>query len=75
MSGIGIYPVGALLNHSEKPNAVPTFQGPKLTFRAISSIPNGAEITVSYIELAAPRHERRHALAWNYFFDIDAPEV
>ena len=64
-----------MLNHSDQPNTVPTFQGQKISFRAIERIAAGTELTVSYIELAAPRHERRHALACNYFFDIDAPPV
>ena len=67
--------MGALLNHSDVPNAVPIFQGQTLVFRAIRDIAAGSELTVSYIELAAPRLERRHMLAWNYFFDIDASEV
>lgn len=72
--GIGLYPLGALFNHSDAPNAVPIFQGRTITFRAIDSIPAGQEMTVSYVELAAPRHERQHALQYNYFFNIDASE-
>lgn len=75
LTGIGIYPLGALLNHCDQPNAVPTFHERRLIFRAVKSITAGSEITVSYVELAAPRLERRQALAWNYFFDIDAPDV
>ncbi len=40
--------------------------------RAIRDIAAGEEVTISYVELAATRHERRQELLQHYFFDIDA---
>ncbi|CAL8470855.1 g10397 [Coccomyxa elongata] len=70
--GVGIFPLGAMLNHSCTPNTMQSFTGSRIVFRAVQHIPAGAEATIAYVELAATRAERRAMLKANYFFDIDA---
>jgi SET domain-containing protein len=61
-----------MANHSCTPNAVQSFEdNGRISFRAIAPISPGQEVTISYIELAAARPERREALLASYFFDID----
>ena len=74
-AGVGLYPVGAMLNHSCKPNAMQSFQGRRIIFRAMQPIAAGQEATISYVELGATRAERRAALLESYRFDIDAGKV
>lgn len=69
--GVGIYPLAALANHSCRPSCAQSFEGPTIVFRAVSDLSPGDEVTISYVELAATRHERRAQLAASYFFDID----
>ena len=52
-----------------------TFEGQQICFRALQSIEEGSEVTISYIELAATRAERRQQLLQQYYFDIDAHMV
>ena len=72
---MGLYPVGAMVNHSCTPNAMQSFAGRRIAFRAIRPIAAGDEVTISYVELAATRAERRAALMAGYCFDIDAGRV
>ncbi|KXZ48781.1 hypothetical protein GPECTOR_25g365 [Gonium pectorale] len=72
--GIALYPTGALANHSCRPSAVQCFTGSTLQLRALRPLAPGDEITISYLELAATRQERREALADSYFFDAAAME-
>lgn len=74
-AGVGIYPLGAMLNHSCTPNTMQSFSGSRIVFRAVQHIPAGAEATIAYVELAATRAERRAMLKANYFFDIDGHQV
>lgn len=67
--------MGAMLNHSCTPNAMQSFQGRRIIFRAMQPIAAGQEATISYVELAATRAERRAALLESYRFDIDAEKV
>ena len=64
-----------MLNHSCAPNTVQSFTGKRIMFRAIQPIAAGQEATISYVELAATRAERRAALLDGYCFDIDAGKV
>ena len=70
-AGVGLFPTGALVNHSCTPNAMQSFSQQRIIFRALQPIPAGTEITISYIELAATRSERRQQLLDQYYFDID----
>ena len=64
-----------MLNHSCAPNAFQSFAGKRIVFRAIQPIDAGQEATISYVELAATRAERRAALLEGYCFDIDFGKV
>lgn len=48
-----------------------SFNQQQITFTALQPIAPGAEITITYIELAATRVERRQQLLDQYYFDID----
>ena len=74
-TGVGLYPVGAMLNHSCMPNAMQSFVGRRIVFRALQPTAVGQEATISYVELAATRAERRAALLEGYGFDIDGGKV
>mmetsp|Transcript_37672 Transcript_37672/g.106431 ORF Transcript_37672/g.106431 Transcript_37672/m.106431 type:complete len:504 (+) Transcript_37672:48-1559(+) len=69
--GTGLYLTGAMANHSCSPSCVQSFQGNRLVLRALRPVAKGEPLTISYIELAATRQERRHSLLQGYFFDID----
>ena len=64
-----------MLNHSCTPNAFQSFAGKRIVFRAVQPLAAGQEATISYVELAATRAERRTALLEGYCFDIDAVKV
>jgi len=74
-AGVGLYPLGAMLNHSCKPNAMQSFVGKRIVFRAVQDIAGGTEVAIAYVELAATRAERRTALLSSYHFDIDPQQV
>ena len=40
-AGVGLYPIGALINHACQPNAVQVFDGATILFRAVKSISPG----------------------------------
>ncbi|KAK9829973.1 hypothetical protein WJX72_008972 [[Myrmecia] bisecta] len=69
--GVGIFPTGALLNHSSNPNAMQSFCGTQIVFRALRPIVAGEEVCISYIELAATAAEQRMSLLDSYYFDLD----
>lgn len=66
----GLFPLGAMFfNHSCNPNcAFVGLQNGQLAFRTIRSISREEELTVSYIDLYAPRDERRHVLLGSKHF-------
>lgn len=47
--GIGVYPSGALMNHSCRPNTAVTFEGKVAFIRAIEDVPPDTEITINYM--------------------------
>jgi len=71
-AGVGLFPTGALINHSCTPNAMQSFKQQQIIFTALQPIAPGAEISISYIELAATHAERRQQLLEQYYFDIDS---
>ena len=72
--GIGVYPVAAMMNHSETPNCFTTFRGKKMIVRCLRDVLPGEELTISYDELMKPRRERAKSLKKNYGFDLPADE-
>ena len=49
-----------------------SFKKQQVIFTALQPIAPGTEVTISYIELAATRAERRQQLLEQYYFDIDS---
>jgi hypothetical protein len=70
--GIGLYPIGAMLNHNCRPRNCTQFFGPKgmIDFRTCQEVQPGEELTIAYIDLASTLQERREALAHSYLFDL-----
>ncbi|ERM95321.1 hypothetical protein AMTR_s00008p00145610 [Amborella trichopoda] len=66
--GTGIYPVMSIINHSCAPNSVLLFEGKLAVIRAMEAIPKGAEVLISYIEIAGSTETRRKALKEQYLF-------
>ncbi|TYZ62191.1 hypothetical protein PybrP1_004943 [[Pythium] brassicae (nom. inval.)] len=69
--GIGVFPHGALFNHSCAPNCVVSFAGQDMRVRAIADVAPDDELTISYVELLETTATRQQALRESYFFDCD----
>lgn len=67
---LGLFAAASQMNHSCSPNT--TFSGglngPTLYCRALTAIPRGASLTISYVDLYQPRKERRELLQNSKFF-------
>ncbi|KAG9483979.1 hypothetical protein GDO78_009735 [Eleutherodactylus coqui] len=61
----------SLLNHSCDPNCVIIFEGKFLHLRTIKEIPQGEELTISYIDVKMPSHMRQLQLQRQYCFTCD----
>ncbi|KAH9299492.1 hypothetical protein KI387_031174, partial [Taxus chinensis] len=68
-TGTGLYPVISIINHSCFPNAVLLFEGKNAFVRAVETIREGSELTLSYVEIAANSYSRQKSLKEQYFFD------
>ena len=74
--GVGVYPDASMINHSCRPNAVPTFwfsndavsTPPLLQITTCRTVNEGDEITISYCDGSAPRSTRLSGLWKNYKF-------
>jgi len=73
--GIGVYPVAAMMNHSENPNCFAIFRGKKMIVRCLRDVLPGEELTISYDELMKPKRERAKSLKSNYGFDLLVHDV
>ncbi|KAG9445810.1 hypothetical protein H6P81_011938 [Aristolochia fimbriata] len=71
--GTGLYPVISIINHSCLPNSVLVFEEKIAVVRAVSPIPEGTEVTISYIETAASTETRQKALKEQYLFTCKCP--
>lgn len=71
--GTGIYLAASILDHSCKPNAVATFDGPQISIRLIEDIPelNWQNIRISYIDQIDLPSTRCAELKKSYYFDCD----
>ncbi|XP_057816340.1 histone-lysine N-methyltransferase ASHR1 isoform X1 [Cryptomeria japonica] len=67
--GTGLYPIISIINHSCFPNAVLLFEGKNGFVRAVETIEEGSELTLSYVEIAANTYSRQKSLKEQYFFD------
>lgn len=69
-TGIGLFPLAATLNHSCAPNAVVLFDGARggARVRAVAAVPAGDEVTIAYVDVAAPTPLRRAELLAGYDF-------
>ncbi|XP_053315754.1 histone-lysine N-methyltransferase SMYD3 [Spea bombifrons] len=66
--GVGLFPSMSLLNHSCDPNCVIAFEGRYLNLRTVREIPKGEELTISYIDVMMPTHQRQNQLKRQYCF-------
>ncbi|KAM4771724.1 histone-lysine N-methyltransferase SMYD3 isoform 2-T2 [Rhinophrynus dorsalis] len=66
--GVGLYPSMSLLNHSCDPNCVIVFEGKRLLLHTVKEILKGEELTISYIDVKMPTHERQNQLQRQYCF-------
>uniref|UniRef100_A0A2N9F3I1 MYND-type domain-containing protein n=1 Tax=Fagus sylvatica TaxID=28930 RepID=A0A2N9F3I1_FAGSY len=71
--GTGLYPVVSIINHSCSPNSVLVFEGRLAVIRAVQYIPQGAEVFISYIEIAGSTMTRQKALKEQYLFTCMCP--
>ena len=72
--GVGLFPLHARINHSCQPNASLYFscappERPRVHARLLRNIAAGEEITITYIDLFAPRRTRRAELRRRYKFE------
>mmetsp|Transcript_8579 Transcript_8579/g.13155 ORF Transcript_8579/g.13155 Transcript_8579/m.13155 type:complete len:713 (-) Transcript_8579:224-2362(-) len=77
--GIGLHPLGSMVNHSCCPNTHHYFnlkrhQYPVLEFRATKAIAEGEEITYSYVDLYQPHDKRSKRLSAAYHFTCTCPK-
>ncbi|KAG0199375.1 hypothetical protein BGX28_007347 [Mortierella sp. GBA30] len=69
----GTFPVGALFNHSCRPNAIVMYEGQIQIVRALEDIAPGQEVCTSYVDNGVQRRERRQMLKEKYYFDCRCP--
>lgn len=71
--GGGVYPIGALLNHSCVANCVVSYDpvSHAQIIRCLRDVAAGEELTHMYLDAAATSGERRAALRAHYFFECD----
>lgn len=67
-TGVGIYPLASLFNHSCEPNCIATFRGKTLFIRTIRSVRAYEELTLSYCDVGMPTPVRLQTLREGYFF-------
>ncbi|MQL97940.1 hypothetical protein Taro_030639, partial [Colocasia esculenta] len=71
--GTGLYPIISIINHSCLPNSVLVFEGRRAVVRAVESIIEGTEISVSYIDTASATKKRQKDLKDQYLFTCACP--
>ncbi|CAO3567540.1 unnamed protein product [Mortierella alpina] len=69
----GTFPIGALFNHSCRPNAIVMYEGKDQVVRALEDIVVGQEVCTSYVDNGVQRQERRQLLKEKYYFDCHCP--
>lgn len=71
--GVGLYPAAALFNHACVPNVSTVFVGRTVHLRTLCAVPAGAELCVSYVDLAQDVAARRAELAQGFGFCCMCP--
>lgn len=71
--GHGVFPTATMINHSCRPNCVPTFwlrqsAPPTLQITACEEVKTGEEVSISYCDVSPPTQARRQDLVDNYKF-------
>lgn len=66
--GLGVFPQGALFNHSCQPNCVVSFDGRQMNVHAIADIAQDEELLVSYVDVLMSSSTRQRELRESYFF-------
>jgi hypothetical protein len=69
--GLGLFPLGAIFNHSCFPNCIYTSEGSSMTFRTIRSVKAGEELCVNYVDLYKTRRTRRVELQVSKQFNCE----
>jgi SET and MYND domain-containing protein len=67
--GHGVYPRGAVLNHSCDPNCILTYQGSRQVIRTILPVKEGQELYHSYTDICEPTFVRKQHLKTTYGFE------
>jgi hypothetical protein len=75
--GVALFPGAAMANHDDAPTAAQVFGvgadgAPTIRFVALRALTAGDDVSIAYVDLLAPRPERRAALLSGYCFDLDA---
>lgn len=74
LPAVGIWPLGALINHSLHPNVVRFFVGHALCFRLVRVVNQGDEILDNYLDPRLPRQERESFLASRHHISDEGPD-
>ena len=73
--GAGVYPMGAMLNHSCVPNCYLSYEPGThaQVIRTAVPVQAGQELTHPYADVATSVHDRQESLAQDYFFVCQCP--
>lgn len=73
--GAGVYPMGAMLNHSCVPNCYLSYEPSThaQVIRTAVPVRAGQELTHPYVDVATTVHDRQESLAQDYFFVCRCP--
>lgn len=69
--GSGLFARGSRFNHSCAPSAAASFAGRTMRLHALRALCPGEEVSIAYVELYAPRAERRAAVASRKGFECE----
>jgi SET and MYND domain-containing protein len=69
--GHGVYPQGAILNHSCDPNCILTYEGSQQVIRTIQPVKDGDELHHSYTDICEPTSIRQEHLQMIYGFQCE----
>ncbi|TSL28174.1 Threonine synthase-like 2 [Bagarius yarrelli] len=67
--GVGLFPNLCLVNHDCWPNCTVILNHGRIELRALENIPEGVELTVSYVDFLSLSKDRQNLLKKQYYFD------